>query len=59
MGFLRRRRLEAARRDLASAEPGSVTVTDVALRFGFAHLGRFAGSYFETFGELPSQALAC
>jgi AraC-like DNA-binding protein len=57
MGFLRRRRLEAARRDLASAGPGSATVTDVALRYGFEHLGRFAGAYREAFGELPSETL--
>ncbi|MBW2400146.1 MAG: AraC family transcriptional regulator [Deltaproteobacteria bacterium] len=57
-GFLRRRRLEAARRDLAAAEPGATAVSDVALRYGFAHLGRFAGAYREAFGELPSETLS-
>jgi len=58
MAFVRRRRLEAARRDLAAADPCATTVTDIALRYGFAHLGRFAGTYREAFGELPSETLA-
>jgi AraC-like DNA-binding protein len=58
MAFVRRRRLEAARRDLAAADPLATTVTDIALRYGFAHLGRFAGMYREAFGELPSETLA-
>ncbi len=58
VGFLRLRRLEAARRDLAAAEPGATAVSDVALRYGFAHLGRFAGAYREAFGELPSETLS-
>jgi AraC-like DNA-binding protein len=57
IGFLRRRRLEATRRDLLAAEPGFETVTDVALRYGFAHLGRFAGEYRKAFGESPSETL--
>jgi AraC-like DNA-binding protein len=57
VGFLRRRRLEAARRDLLAAEPDSTNVTDVALRYGFAHLGRFAGEYRKAFGESPSETL--
>jgi AraC-like DNA-binding protein len=57
IGFLRRRRLEAARRDLLDAEPAKVDVTQVALRYGFDHLGRFAGDYRRVFGELPSETL--
>lgn len=51
MMLLRQLRLEAARRRLLS-EPGS-SVTDVALEFGFGHLGRFSAYYRERFGELP------
>lgn len=56
--FLRDRRLDRARSDLADAAPGSgVSVTDVATRWGFGHLGRFAVVYKNRFGESPSQTL--
>jgi AraC family ethanolamine operon transcriptional activator len=55
--YLRRRRLSAARRELRTAAPGSVTITDVAFRFGFWHLSRFAVEYRSMFGESPSQTL--
>ena len=57
MVFLRRRRLEAARRDLSAAVPGEVSVTTVAMRYGFAHLGRFAVDFRRCFGESPSETL--
>lgn len=50
-------RLRAAREALASAEPGTTTVTDVAMAFGFFELGRFAGRYRHVFGEAPSRTL--
>ena len=57
MGFLRRRRLEATRRALLGADPTATTVTDVAVRYGFYHAGRFAGAYRAAFGESPSETL--
>jgi AraC-like DNA-binding protein len=57
IGFLGRLRLEAARRDLIDAEPADASVTQVALRYGFNHLSRFAGSYRRAFGESPSTTL--
>ncbi len=57
MEFLRQRRLESVHQALQSAEPGETTVTDVAIRFGFSHLGRFSGSYRQAFGCLPSETL--
>lgn len=58
IGYLNNRRLERARDDLADASPGGgVTVTDIAARWGFTHLGRFATSYKARFGETPSQTL--
>jgi transcriptional regulator GlxA family with amidase domain len=33
------------------------TVTTVALRYGFAHLGRFSAYYQSSFGEAPSMTL--
>lgn len=56
--FIRNRRLERARSDLADASPGSgTTVTQVANRWGFTHLGRFATTYHQRFGESPSHTL--
>lgn len=57
MGFLKARRLEAAQRALLSAEPDQTTVTDIALHFGFIHLGQFAADYRKVFQELPSETL--
>jgi AraC-like DNA-binding protein len=51
------RRLEAVRRTLRDADPDLVKVTEVAHRFGFRELGRFAGTYRTTFGEAPSTTL--
>lgn len=56
LGFWRDLRLDAARRDLASGGPGA-SVTDVALRWGFDHLGRFAAAYRARFGETPRDTL--
>ncbi|WP_431934031.1 helix-turn-helix domain-containing protein [Nonomuraea jabiensis] len=40
------------------AETGSeTTVTEVALRWGFTHLSRFASFYRETYGHAPSVTL--
>lgn len=44
-------RLHGARRDI---RVGKLSVTDVAMKWGFSHLGRFSGYYRDTFGELPS-----
>lgn len=52
MQYLRQTRLHRARRDLLHTED---TVTDVALRWGFTHTGRFARLYREQFGEMPSE----
>ncbi len=55
--YLRWRRLWQARSLLSRPEAGT-TVTDVALRLGFWHLGRFAAAYAAAFGERPSLTLA-
>ncbi|GEL24804.1 transcriptional regulator [Pseudonocardia sulfidoxydans NBRC 16205] len=53
---LRGIRLEQARKELFAAPPGT-TVSEVAYRWGFTHLGRFAGAYARRFGEPPSATL--
>ena len=55
---LRRTRLDRARRSLLAADPASVSVTEVAARWGFFHLGRFAQAYRALYQEPPSQTLA-
>ena len=55
--YLRQVRLEQARRSLLAADPASTTVTSVAVRWGFLHLGRFSVEYGKRFGEPPSATL--
>ena len=56
LDYWRRLRLAKARNELLRcAEDASVT--DIATRFGFSHLGRFAQQYRRRFGETPSSTL--
>jgi len=55
--YLRRVRLNCARRALQQGSTVSTSVTDVALGLGFWHLGRFAEQYLELFGESPHETL--
>lgn len=55
--YLRRARLNAVRRELLAADAGSTRVSDVAHRWGFVHLPRFAQDYRAAYGELPSTTL--
>lgn len=57
MGYLNGVRLRRVERELAEAAPDSVTVTQVAYRWGFTHHGRFAAAYRERFGCSPSETL--
>ena len=56
--YLKTVRLEAARRELAAANPSHITVTKIALRNGFSHLGRFSVEFRRRYGESPSETLA-
>ena len=58
MAFIKARRMDAAYLDLLGAEPDTTTVTQVAINYGFAHVGKFAIEYRKTFGESPSASLA-
>ncbi|MEN3533679.1 AraC family transcriptional regulator [Microbispora sp. ZYX-F-249] len=57
MRYLREVRLERVHSELTVQDPGAATVTDVAYRWGFVHLGRFALAYRRRFGESPSETL--
>ncbi|MCE7004470.1 helix-turn-helix transcriptional regulator [Kibdelosporangium philippinense] len=56
---LQRVRLKRAHDDLEAIAAGRAegTVAEVASRWGFAHLGRFAGLYRRTYGHSPVQTL--
>lgn len=58
MAFLKARRLDATFRDLLGSAPDGASVTEVAIRYGFTHLGRFSVEYRQAFGESPSATLA-
>ncbi len=55
--YLQLRRLQLARRALRGSAPQVTTVSNVARRYGFESLGRFASDYRAQFGELPSSTL--
>ncbi|GAA1289121.1 hypothetical protein GCM10009609_65380 [Pseudonocardia aurantiaca] len=56
--YLRSIRLREVYEELQATPPGSgVTVTEVATRWGFLHLGDFARAYGQEFGEKPSVTL--
>lgn len=57
MGYLRDVRLACAHEELRASDPGLTTVADVARRWGFAHLGRFATSYRTRYGTHPHRTL--
>ncbi|MBV9077459.1 MAG: AraC family transcriptional regulator [Methylobacteriaceae bacterium] len=57
MGYLKAVRLELARADLAAADPGRSTVTDIAIGCGFTHMSKFARDFRARFGTAPQAIL--
>ncbi|MBA0127579.1 AraC family transcriptional regulator [Haloechinothrix sp. YIM 98757] len=57
MNYLRDVRLRRVRAELEVADPATTNVTDIAMRWGFLHAGRFAVQYRERFGTSPSETL--
>lgn len=57
LAYLRQVRLARAHDELRRSDPAATTVTDVALRWGFAHQGRFAAAYRRRYGVPPSTTL--
>ncbi|MCL4182119.1 MAG: AraC family transcriptional regulator [Burkholderiaceae bacterium] len=55
MAFLKAVRLERVREELMSGSARRETVTAIAMRWGFSHLGHFTADYKRKFGETPSQ----
>ena len=56
--YLKTVRLDATYRELTAANGERNTVTKIALKNGFTHLGRFSVAYHMCFGEMPSETLA-
>ncbi|WP_369215275.1 helix-turn-helix transcriptional regulator [Streptomyces flavofungini] len=56
--YLLQARLARVHEELRAKEPGQVTVTDVAFRWGFTHRGRFAAAYRQRYGVTPSTTLS-
>lgn len=58
MAYVRDRRLERVHEELSDALPSDgVTVTEVANKWGFHHLGSFASEYRKRWGTTPSETL--
>ncbi len=55
--YLTRIRLHRVHHALLQAKPGSTTVTEQALNWGFWHFGEFSRAYKDCFDELPSSTL--
>ncbi len=53
--YLRDVRLQRVHEELLSTESENRSVAEIAYRWGFNHLGRFAQMYRKRFGELPSR----
>ncbi len=50
-------KLNQVHEELCYASAENVSVTEVAQRWGFSHLGRFSNAYKDIFGTLPSEDL--
>lgn len=55
--YMRHVRLGHAHQELVAATPAASTVTEIAQRWGFAHTGRFAVLYRQTYGQSPHTTL--
>ncbi|MBS8241752.1 AraC family transcriptional regulator, partial [Marinobacter lipolyticus] len=53
--YIKQLKLRKLREDLL--EGRCRNVTEIALDYGFSHLGRFSSDYRKTFGELPSETM--
>ncbi|KRW59620.1 AraC family transcriptional regulator [Pseudomonas sp. TTU2014-080ASC] len=55
LNYIRQKRLERIRACLLDPDCGVRNVTELALEYGFLHLGRFSQIYRQQFAELPSE----
>jgi len=57
LAYLKTEQLNRAYRVLNDTDPTETLIKQVALRYGFRHIGQFCGDYKKLFGELPSETL--
>jgi AraC-like DNA-binding protein len=57
MTYLRQLRLARVHEHLCQADPALHTVTEIAYRYGFTHMGRFAAEYRTRYGVAPHETL--
>lgn len=55
--YLRNLRLDSARIEIQNSPP-TVTIAEIARRWGFTHMGRFSVEYKKSFGTSPSSELS-
>jgi AraC-like DNA-binding protein len=55
--YLMLRRMNLARKALLEEAPNTITVTEIAMRYGFWEIGRFAVVYKSIYGESPGSTL--
>jgi transcriptional regulator GlxA family with amidase domain len=55
--YLQLRRLNRVRAELQNADPETTLVAQIAQRYRFSELGRFAAAYRAVFDETPSETL--
>jgi AraC-like DNA-binding protein len=55
--YIRTVRLNCVRKELRLSDPASTSITKVAVRWGFRHMGQFAADYRKLFMELPTETL--
>lgn len=55
--YIRRRKLERVHACLSDPNCSVLSVTELAMEYGFLHLGRFSEVYKQQYGELPSEML--
>jgi transcriptional regulator GlxA family with amidase domain len=58
MAFVKRLRLQRLRQGLRDASPHSTTVLNLALQWGFWHMGHLGRDYKLLFGETPGETLS-
>lgn len=55
--FIRHQRLHGVRRELLAAKYKPKAISEIALKWGFWHMGHFSVNYRSLFGESPTQTL--
>lgn len=56
--FIKKHQLNLVRKSLKNANPEITKIYEIAQKYGFWHMSRFASDYKKMFGELPSRTLS-